>query len=93
MRTFKKLFGKDKRVLAALAKKGHTGKQQQQAAANESGEEVGGVAGMTNTFEPTRVTAILKDNRDLILKLKQAEEENIQKQLNFRFNKKQNTKQ
>jgi hypothetical protein len=43
---------------------------------------------MTNTFEPTRVTAILKDNRDLIIKLKQAEEEHIQKQLNFRFNKK-----
>ena len=32
--------------------------------------DLGGVAGMTNTIEPARVTAILKDNKDLIQKLK-----------------------
>ena len=47
---------------------------------------------MTNTIEPQRVNAILRDNRELIQKLKQAEEESAQKQLNFRFNKKPNAK-
>jgi len=51
-------------------------------------EDLGGVAGMTNTYEPQRVNAILRDNRELIQKLKEAEEESIQKQNNFRFNKK-----
>ena len=51
-------------------------------------EDLGGVAGMTNTYEPQRVNAILRDNRELIQKLKEAEEESIQKQNNYRFNKK-----
>jgi hypothetical protein len=34
---------------------------------------------MTKTSEPTRVAAIIKDNRDLIQKLKEAEEDSAMK--------------
>ena len=37
---------------------------------------------MVKTFEPARVNSILKENKELILKLKQAEEDSMLKQMN-----------
>jgi hypothetical protein len=59
IRAVKKLYGHDN-----LKKKNdlsNTG-----ASKNDQIEQVGGVAGMTTTIEPARVTSILKDNKDLI---------------------------
>ena len=59
MRAVKKLFGIDnpKSALLLRAEKGNGGGQE---------IEIGGVAGMVNTFEPTRVTSIIKENKELI---------------------------
>ena len=46
--------------------------------------ELGGVAGMTKTVEATRVTNIIKDNRELIQKLNRAEEDAFTKQLKLK---------
>jgi hypothetical protein len=60
VRTVKKLFGIDnpKSALLMRAEKGNGGGGQE--------IEIGGVAGMVNTFEPARVTSIIKENKELI---------------------------
>ena len=61
VRAVKKLFGIDnpKSALLMRAEKGNGGGGGQEI-------EIGGVAGMVNTFEPARVTSIIKENKELI---------------------------
>lgn len=66
IRTVKKLYG-----IESDAKKVDKAKQ----ILLDEAIEVGGVAGMTKTNEPQRVAAIIKDNKELIQKLRDAEEE------------------
>ncbi len=40
---------------------------------------------MVNTFEPIRVTTIIKENKDLIQKLKESGEDQLMRGMNFRI--------
>lgn len=77
IRTFKKLYGDDTKVKKE----------------KDDEIEVGGVAGMVKTIEPSRVTEMLKDNKELIQKLKNAQEDYQHKQTNIKKRGKNNLDQ
>lgn len=72
VRIVKKIYGDD------------NGLKKKEKSIRDEQADVGGVAGMTKLGEASRVTSIIKDNKELIHKLNRAEEDAFTKQLKLK---------